>query len=106
MKSLEILHSKSNKKFCVYMYLYIHTHTYTYTYIHLHTHIYTNIHTYIYIYTQTYTHARIHTYVRSIQRCTRTHNYPHAHVIAKMQLKIILTHVRKCTCEHPHADRH
>ena len=114
MKSQEILYSKSNKK-CVcllYIYTYIHTHIYTYTFIHTYTytytHIYTNIHTFAYIHRHIHIHitnARIHTYI-SIHRCTRTHDYAHVHAIIKMQLKIVLTHACKCTCEQPHAHRH
>ena len=63
MKSLEILYSKSNKKFCVCIciYTYIHTHISTYTYIHTYTYTYTHIykHTYIHlhIYTDIYTYT-------------------------------------------------
>ena len=42
----------------------------------------------------------------SIHRCTRTHDYAHVHAIVKMQLKIVMTHAHKCTCEQPHAHRH
>ena len=51
------------------------------------------------------TNACIHTYV-GIHRCTRTHDYVHVDAIVKMQLKIVLTHARKCTYEQPHANRH
>ena len=68
MKSQEILYSKSNKKFCVYIYLYVHIDTYIYTYtspiyiynmhIYICTHIYTNIHTFTYIHRHTHTHHK------------------------------------------------
>ena len=112
MKSQEILYSKSNKKFCVCIYIYTYIHTYIYIHIHIQIHIHIHTHTYIptYIHTFTYIHrhihihitnARIHTYI-SIHRCTRTHDYAHVHAIVKLQLKSS-THVRKSTCEQPHA---
>ena len=99
---------------CVY--ISIHTYTHTQIYIHIYTHIYIYIHTYIqtYIHIFTYIHryihmhitnACIHTYV-GIHRCTRTHDYVHVDAIVKMQLKIVLTHARKCSYEQPHANRH
>ena len=87
--------------------MYIHIHIYIP--IHIHTHIDINMHhtfTYIHRYIHIHiTNARINTYI-SIHRCTRTHDYAHVHAIVKMQLKIVLTHARKCTCEQPHAHRH
>ena len=79
-----------------------------YIHIHIHIHIYTKIHTYIHIYKRhihiNITNARIHTYI-SIHRRTRTHDYAHVHAIVKMQLKIVVTHARKCTCKDSHAHR-
>ena len=31
--------------------------------------------------------------------------YAHVHAIVKMQLKIVMMHAHKCTCEQPHAHR-
>ena len=65
-------------------------------------HTFTHIHRHIHIHI---THARIHTYI-TIHRCTRANDFAHVHAIVKMQLKIVLIHAYKCTCEQTHAYRH
>ena len=118
-KSQEILYSKSNKKFCVYIYLYVHIDTYIYTYtspiyiynmhIYICTHIYTNIHTFTYIHRHIHIHitnACIHTYI-SIHRCTHTWLCTCAcNCYAIKNCFDACVQVPMWSCKQPHAHRH